>query len=111
MAASAGQKLAARLALGITKVDAALTLAAGDDEDGLFYLLDQLDAAELTKLDVLLTAWGEVAIDGAKIIADGANLDPARDRGLILDQLCALVGYGLNLGLYPIGSPYDVDAD
>lgn len=111
MTATADQKLKTRVFLGITKEVAAQTIAAGDEDDGLFYLLDQLDAAELAHLDTLLERVAELGTDGTTMKVDGVDIDPARDRSLVAADLCTLVGIGFNPGFYPVGSADDVDAD
>ena len=107
MAATDEQKLKTRLALGISREEAEQTEAAGDSANGLFYLLDALDDAELTQLDAYLTAWEAVDTNTTDINVDGVSISPAKQRAVLLERICALVGYGYNPGLYPVGSACD----
>ena len=114
MAATADQKLKTRLMLGLTKKEAQKTKAAGDDVDGLFYLLDQLDAAELAKLDGYLAEWAEVETDNTIVETDGVTLKPAEKRALLIEAVSILVDIGFNFGFYTVGTPEEAtlaDAD
>lgn len=112
MAATADQKLKTRVFLGITKEDAAKTIAAGDAADGLFVQLDALDSAELAQLDVYLARVAEFGVGtDVKIKTDGVDIDPSRDRALLTADICTLVGIGINPGFYPIGTADDDDDD
>lgn len=95
MAATDEQKLKTRLLLGITAAEAAMSVADGDDADGLNVYLDALSALELDELDVILAQAEKVKTRAAVVDNDGVKLDPEEQRRLLRERCSALVGVGI----------------
>lgn len=88
MAATYSQKLKTRLLLGVSIETVEPAFAAIDalptDESTAIY----------TELDELLAAAEDVKVATTRIKAEGADIDPERDRAVIRQRVADLLGVG-----------------